>query len=246
MHVSFSNYRAGKTTITPAKGEIVDDGSNQTTVDPLFAADGLHQLANSPTVDAGTADVLNGPFDIDGEARSLGPRPDIGADETLFVAPPTGGGGGGGSTPPPARDTVKPVASALTVGPAAFPAASRGASLAARKPRKPRKTGTKVSYRLSEAASVRFTVERARAGRRVGRRCLAPTRANRKRPKCTRFTAAAGSFTHSGKPGANSFRFSGRIGGRKLAPGAYRLVAVPTDAAGNRGAAIRRAFTVVR
>ena len=31
-------------------------------------------------------------------------------------------------------------------------------------------------------------------------------------------------FAHSGAAGANSFKFSGRIGGKALAPGSYRLV----------------------
>jgi hypothetical protein len=133
------------------------------------------------------------------------------------------------------------VASALSLG-AAFPAANRGASIAAR--RRARPTGTIVRYRLSEPASVRFTVEKPRPGRRVGRRCVVPTRANRTRPRCIRHVTVGG-FTHTGRAGANSFRFTGRVGGRKLAPGTYRLVAVPTDAARNRGAAVRRTFRII-
>jgi hypothetical protein len=58
--------------------------------------------------------------------------------------------------------------------------------------------------------------------------------------------AVAGSFTHTGKNGANSFKFTGRLGGRKLAPGTYRLTGVPTDAAGNRGLARYARFTIAR
>ncbi len=83
-------------------------------------------------------------------------------------------------------------------------------------------------------------------GRKVGRTCKAPTRSNRKKPACKRYVAVAGSFTHSGKNGANSFKFTGRLGGRKLAPGTYRLTGTPTDAAGNRGKAITVRFKVVR
>jgi hypothetical protein len=42
----------------------------------------------------------------------------------------------------------------------------------------------------------------------------------------------------------NVFPFDGRIGGRALAPGAYRLVAVPVDAAGSRGGAVRVTFRI--
>jgi len=77
----------------------------------------------------------------------------------------------------------------------------------------------RVSYRLSEPATVRFTLKRAL--RRRGR---------------TRYRAVRGAMTRQGAQGANSFRFTGRVGHRKLRPGRYRLLATATDAAGNSGA----------
>ena len=57
----------------------------------------------------------------------------------------------------------------------------------------------------------------------------------------------AGSFVRSGKNGLNRFRFTGRLRGRKLARGRYRLVAATRDAAGNRSKpAAPRAFKIVR
>jgi hypothetical protein len=41
----------------------------------------FHQLAGSPTIDAGSADAFTGALDIDGEPRSMGAAVDIGADE---------------------------------------------------------------------------------------------------------------------------------------------------------------------
>jgi hypothetical protein len=108
------------------------------------------------------------------------------------------------------------------------------------------RVGATVRYGLSEPASTTFTVERASAGRRVGRRCVKPTRRNRTRRKCTRYVRVRGSFTHQGAAGSNSFKFSGRLNRRKLRPAKYRLVAVATDAAGNKSVAKRRAFRVVR
>ena len=126
-------------------------------------------------------------------------------------------------------------------------AAARGASAIPSPGRRRRAPiGTRVMFRLSEAASVRFTVERARPGRRVRGRCVKPTRRNRKRRKCTRYLRQRGSFTVAAGAGETRFRFTGRLRGRKLRPGRYRLVAVATDADGKRSAPERARFTIVR
>jgi hypothetical protein len=52
------------------------------TAAPLLASDGYHQLAGSPTINAGQTDASSGTSDIDGQARQIGLQPpDIGADE---------------------------------------------------------------------------------------------------------------------------------------------------------------------
>jgi hypothetical protein len=142
-------------------------------------------------------------------------------------------------------DVTKPTLSALTLKPSAFRAASSGPSAragAAAKGHKP-STGARVTFHLSETATVRFTVERARPGRRSGKKCVAPKARNR---HCTRYVKLRGSFSRPGNPGSNHFRFTGRIGGKRLARGSYRLVAVAKDPAGNSGNAERRAFRIVR
>ena len=83
--------------------------------------------------------------------------------------------------------------------------------------------GTRVSYRVNEAATTRFRVERALHGR---------------------WASVRGSFKHSARSGATSFRFAGRIAGRALPPGRYRLVAAPRDAQGTGGVVRRAAFRV--
>jgi hypothetical protein len=105
--------------------------------------------------------------------------------------------------------------------------------------------GATVSYVLSEAARVRFMVKDARSGRRVGRRCVAGRRFGQKR-RCLRYVRLRGGTVHAGRPGSNRLRLSGRWRGRKLRPGRYRLIARPTDFAGNRGKAVRARFRVVR
>jgi hypothetical protein len=77
MTVDHSNFA---TTNVLAGGTITDGGSNQTSA-PLLAADKVHQLTGSPTVDAGAVDGSSGTADVDGQTRTLGAAPDIGADE---------------------------------------------------------------------------------------------------------------------------------------------------------------------
>jgi hypothetical protein len=103
-----------------------------------------------------------------------------------------------------------------------------------------------IKYTLSEAATVTFTIQRAAPGRKVGRRCVAPTKRNRSRKRCTRFVAVKGSLTQNGNVGANTLAFNRRIGGRKLAPGTYRLTAEAKDPAGNKSALTRVNFTIIK
>jgi streptogramin lyase len=142
--------------------------------------------------------------------------------------------------PPPPPPVVKTLSvSSLKLSPTKFRAASSGASIT-----KKAKTGTTVSYRLSLAATIRFTVERPQPGRKSGKKCVKPKR-GKKGKRCTRYVVLKGRFQHVGKAGANKFHFSGRVGGKKLRPGSYRLVAVAT--AGATKSKLKRAnFKIVR
>jgi hypothetical protein len=80
--------------------------------------------------------------------------------------------------------------------------------------------GTRISYVLDRPASVRFRVQR-----RVSRR---------------RWRRVKGSFTDAGAAGANSLRFGGRMRGRRLRPGRYRLLATPAG-----GVTTRAPFRIV-
>ena len=104
--------------------------------------------------------------------------------------------------------------------------------------------GTRLRYRLSERSRVVVTIERARPGRRVGKRCLAPSRRTRRRARCTRYVRF-GRFALAGKAGANSKRYSGRIGRRSMRRGRYRATLVATDAARNRSRAKRLKLRIV-
>jgi hypothetical protein len=149
--------------------------------------------------------------------------------------------------PPLPPALVVAAVSGLGASPAAFAAASRGPSATAT--RRARPVGTRVTFALNEPASVRFTVQRPAPGRKVkhGPRttCDRPSRKNRRQPRCTRLVTLRGSFTRNGVAGKNRFRFTGRLNGRKLTPGSYRLVATPS-AGGRPGRSASVAFRIIR
>jgi len=128
----------------------------------------------------------------------------------------TGGGGSGGGTPAPGPGTTAPgapVLSGLTV-----------------KSMRTGKRGT-FTYSLDKAAATTITLARMQKGRKVGRACKKQTRKNRKKRSCTMFVTV-GKLTQSGAAGRNTLTFSGKLGGRKLAPGIYRATAVATNSGG--------------
>jgi hypothetical protein len=97
---SHSNYRLAFAS-TFGGASITDDGTSQLSTNPAFAnaaAGDFHELAGSPTIDAGITDSANGAFDLDGNPRAQGPSTDIGAYEFPFTAP-----AGPASQPPPAQ-----------------------------------------------------------------------------------------------------------------------------------------------
>ena len=238
LDTHYSNWR----TQEADPGGSVNSHSGDQFAPPLFAAAAsgdYHQLAGSPTIDAGVDshfDSKLGLTDIDGQPRLFGSTTDIGADEYVPQA---------AAAPPPTGDTSTPALSGLRMAGALYAAPSGPSARNAAKKRRIR-YGAVVSYRLSEPASVRFTVERPAAGRRVGRRCVAPRRSNRRARRCTRYVTLKGSFSRAGTAGANRFRFMGRLGGKKLRAGRYRLVARARDAVGNASPAARRAFRIRR
>jgi hypothetical protein len=138
----------------------------------------------------------------------------------------------------PAADRTRPALSGYRLSPKAFRPLASGASIASRR-------GTTVRYALSEAARTAFTVQVRKSGRKLGRRCVAPKRSNRRNQRCHRFVKVGG-FAHSGVAGTNRLRFSGRVKRRALKRGRYRLLAVAVDAAGNRSTQLRRAFRIIR
>ncbi len=73
---------------------------------------------------------------------------------------------------------------------------------------------------------------------------MKPKRSSRGK-RCTRWVAVEGSFSLAGAAGENTFTFRGRIGGKSLAPGSYRLNGQATDGAGNPSLFQRKGFRIV-
>jgi CSLREA domain-containing protein len=110
---------------------------------------------------------------------------------------------------------------------------------------RPRRHATKITFRLSTAATVKLTVEQRLPGRRRGRHCVAPNAHLARAKHCTR-TAIDGSFSDRGKGGPNTIVFNGHVGAGNLPPGRYLLTATPTSAAHVRGRTRTAAFTIAR
>jgi hypothetical protein len=143
------------------------------------------------------------------------------ATVTIQVAGLGGGGGGG------ADDRTPPAVSQITLSRTRW---RRGSALpsAARA-----KVGTTIAFGLDEAGTATISFARVRSGRRVGGKCVKPTRANRSRRRCTRFVPA-GSFALPAKLGVNRVRFQGRLDAtHRLALGSYRVSVSAKDVAGN-------------
>ena len=127
-------------------------------------------------------------------------------------------------TPPPvterpdAPDTRRPVIRQAELTSTRFRSAGRGARFLSA-------VGTRVRFSLTEAASIAFKVQRRAGGR---------------------YKRVKGRKVVLRPAGKSSVRFTGRIGGRRLSPGRYRLVMVASDAAGNRSPVERLYFRIVR
>jgi hypothetical protein len=231
--ISFGDSTCPGAHVDPKLGPLQDNGGPAAT--RAIAPD-------SPALDAVPASGAHcTATDERGVSRPQSAACDIGAFELVPAVPQAGGPAQGGGPQP--VDTTAPVFSAASLSPKVFAVNRKARGEVAVSARKP-KRGTTFHYTLSEAGRVVFTVERATPGRKVGGSCRKPTRSNRHKRRCTRYVRA-GRFAQLSAAGANTRRFSGKIGRRALKSGSYRVTLVATDATGNASRAKRLSFKVV-
>lgn len=227
-----SNYRPATVFTSNTFAAVYDKGGNSAAA-PLLAnpAGGdLHQLTGSPTIDSGSHVAADGTRDFDGEARVQGRSTDMGADEFTVAAPRFPSNGAAPRRPVSVTPDRAPALGALKLSPTTFAVAQK--SKQKKKPAKGSATGgTRITYRDSEAATTRFTVQQRARVKRRGRRVL-------------RWVKVRGSFSHRDHAGKNVVAFKGRLRGRALKPGRYRLVGVARDRAGHKSTTRRARFRI--
>ena len=105
--------------------------------------------------------------------------------------------------------------------------------------------GTTFTFTLNTRAKVTFAFTQKATGRKVTGRCIATTKQNRTKPRCTR-TRIVATLTFPARQGANTIRFGGRVSRtHKLPTGTYTLKITATNARGQRSAPTTLTFTIV-
>ena len=87
----------------------------------------------------------------------------------------------------------------------------------------------KLSYTLSEAATVSILLEKKAKGRKVGGKCVKQTKANKAKKSCPLFKPVGKGFAGPGASGPNQVAIPGY---GKLKAGSYRLTLTVRDAVG--------------
>lgn len=224
------------------------EGAGNVSADPGFvSATDLHLAATSALRDIGVDDPLSQPVDLDGSPRKDGTGVDIGAYEYLIPLPPK-------NPLPPVdaaaapKDTTAPTLGVLRLSNASFRVGAKATALSAARRRSP--VGTTVTTGVTERSTVLFEIDRIITGRKSAGDCVKTTAKALKRLKPKQRCRLAlpvepGLERVAVKPGRLTFAFSGRVGTQALPAGPYRMVAIATDAAGNRSAAQRTSFTIL-
>jgi len=207
-----------------------------------LGGDAVTPVLATVAVPAGTA---AGTYPVTVTATAPG-KPTRSAQTQVVVTAPGGGGGGGGGGQGGGDDgrPADPAAGAAprieraSIAPARFRAGARLAPARGRRAA----VGTTIRVTLSQPATVRGTLVRELSGRRTGTRCTATARRG---ARCTIRRAAGTIAAKALGAGAGTIAFPGRVAGKPLAPGRYRLTLTAAGSDGRRSAPRTLAFTVL-
>jgi streptogramin lyase len=237
-------------------GRLANGGSPLTTQTPgtdpfgvAFGGDGAYWFAQFASGDLGRLSAGGEYSVLTGLSAASGPRQiTTGPGNTLWVSLENAGKVArvtGVTPPPPSATRGKVRLAGLRVLPRRFRVAQvRTPIVSAQRRRTARPPGTTIRFRLSDVATARLAIERRLAGRRAGARCVAPRPALRARKPCKRFVRRGTLVRRDLAAGTQRIVFSGRIGGKALRPGRYRLTAAAV-ANGDRSKPRRAAFAVL-
>jgi hypothetical protein len=144
-------------------------------------------------------------------------------------------------TPDPSPPPPPPALTGLTLSPATFAAAKRGPAVM-----RTGRWGASLRFRLSRPAKVDFRVTSPRppgppTARAPSGRAPLPTIQQGRVPLVHR---EIGRFSVRGRRGLNRLRFSGRLRGRALPAGVYRLTAQAVDHTGLSSPQVSAAFRI--
>ena len=244
-------------TVTEGAINCANGTSGDATTEPLTSlfsvpVTNYAPLPGSSAIDSVPASAISLPFgitpsttDLAGNPRVVDGNGDCAAVQDKGALELQGHSATCPSPPPPTPPLAKAALGVLThlqISPSSFFAAPSGATISKASKKAKKTYGASVSYSDSQAATTTFTVLSEIPGRKQGKACAKPGKANKHGKSCT-ILKAIGSFVHTDAVGANKFHFSGRLGGKQLRKGVYKLQAVPNDAAGN-GAATSVTFKI--
>jgi hypothetical protein len=154
-------------------------------------------------------------------------------DELGRTSPTDTGTGTGTGTGGPGSDATPPVLSNVSLSRTRFRVARRASTL---------------RLTSSEGGTLSLLIERARPGRKVtsnGKLVCHAVRFPAFRGRCTAYVQT-GTLARAIAAGRTSVVLDGRVAGRRLTPGRYRLTITVRDAAGNVSQAKRLTFAIVR
>jgi virginiamycin B lyase len=146
----------------------------------------------------------------------------------------SGNGGGQNGQQGQSDDTAQPaVATGIALAPASFHPLGKGGPTTTDPT-----AGTLLTITLTHATTVTVRFDRATKGKKKAKACVAPKKAKKTAKACT-YYVSRGSFTVDQPAGKSSIHLSGRVAGKTLPKGKYRVVITPAG-----GAATTVALTI--